>query len=131
MQSVSSSAVANALSWTTGEKVVGEWLGHTMYESMVGYNVAVDGQQTIPVGVTGILTVVEFSGVYIKGTWQNPSFVMNVPYTFHDKVSNNWLQIYVYFDNAANAFQVLLNGTYSNAYYGGGQVYIRFRYIKS
>ena len=131
MQSVSSNAVANALSWTTGEKVVGEWLGHTMYESMVGYDVSVDGQQSIHVGITGILTVVEFSGVYIKGTWQNPSFVMNIPYTFHDKTNNSWLQIYAYFDNASSTFQVLLNGTYSNVYYAGGQIFIKFRYIKS
>jgi hypothetical protein len=102
-----------------------------MYESMVGYNVVTDGQQTIPVGVTGILTVVEFSGVYMKGTWKNTSFVMNIPYTFHDKTNNLWLQIYAYFDNAGNAFQVLLNGTYSNVYYAGGQIYIKFRYIKS
>ena len=136
MQSVSSNAVADAISVKNVEHQVGYWLGIPMYEKIV--SVPIENYTTtfisksINTEVTGIVTVVEFGGIYIKGEWNTPVWVMNVPYSYFDTAgTGKYLMIYCFYDKPNNRFQVTLGGTYQNGYYGNGRIYIKFRYIKT
>ena len=134
MQSVSSNAVSNAISMSQTEHQVGYWQGRPMFEKLVG--VAIPTYSTtlysvsLSTGVNDILTVVDFKGIYVKGAYNNPVFVMHVPYTFIDTATNKWLNIYVYYNPADKSFSISMGGTYQDGYYSNGYLYISFRYIK-
>ena len=135
MQSVTSNAVSNAISTSFTEHEVGYWLGRKVYEKTISADIPSYSTAlyltSIDFGITGVVTVVSFDGVYIKGTWTNPSLVMKAPYTFINTTDNKWLNIYIYYNKPNNTFQVALGGTYSTGYYGGGQLFITVKYIKS
>ena len=133
MQSVSSNAVAQALSYTTTEKLVGKWInGANLYAKTITIQVPqyTGVSTTLYISTPNNEQVREWSGNFFQNTIDNPTWIMHIPYTFINATDNKFLMIYVYWNTQTHQFSLNLGGTYQAGYYHGYAV-ITYHYTKN
>ena len=129
MQSVSSNAVAQAMSYSTEEHQVGYWTdGKPLYERSVLINIPQNGGYTI--SIQSGIKIREWKGNYFQGSVENYEWVMYIPYCYISELPSSWLQVYVYFDSTSIRLSFIGGGTYASNYYSG-QAVITYRYTKN
>jgi hypothetical protein len=129
MHSVTSNAVARALSYSTDEHFVGYWLdGKPLYERSVIFNIPQNGNYGTPVQ-SGI-KVREWKGNFFQGSVDNYEWVMYIPYCYIGELPSSWLMVYVYFSSTQINVSFTGAGSYASNYYNG-QAVITYRYTKN
>ncbi len=129
MQSVSSNAVAKAISFSTEEQQVGYWTdGKPLYEITAFVRIPANGAYTIstPSGTK----IRDWRGNFYQGSVNNPSWIMHIPYTYIDIANNKFLNIYVFYNGGDSKFYCTFEGTYASSYYNG-YARITYKYTKN
>lgn len=113
------------------EKRIGTWIdGSPLYEKAILFNVPRNGVYSVPINVTNLKNVVNWRGNFFQNGYQNPAFIMHIPYTYFD--SNNladMINIYIYYNPPASGFQCNFygSGVYASAYFNGqGILYVQY-----
>ena len=133
MNSVSSNAVATAISYSETEHQVGYWTdGSPLYERTVQVEVPNNGIYSISIPNNHMVKV--WSGNFFQGTISNYSFIMHIPYTYLNGTPiGDWINIYVYAQPQPSSgfiLNFLGGGQYSTGYFNGLGV-ITYKYTKS
>ena len=131
VQSVTSNAVAVAISFSETEHQVGYWIdGSPLYERTVQVNVPRNGNYII--SIPGTHKVKDWRGNFFQGSIDNPSFVMHIPYTYVEgSPVSSWIMLYSYASSEGRLYlNCLTGGQYSSNYFNGVGV-ITYRYTKT
>lgn len=123
MQSVTSSAVSKAISFSETEQLTGgTWIdGSPLYRKVLVAQISQNGSYTIPLGLTRA-KVRNWRGNFFQKTVDNPDFVMHIPYTYFDPTNTStMINIYVYFNPSTNSFECDFygSGQYAGEYFNG------------
>jgi hypothetical protein len=130
MKSVTSNAVAEAISYSETEHQVGTWIdGSPLYERTIVERVPANGGYGF--NIPNNHKVKFWTGNFFQGSVTNPRWIMKIPYTFIDENNNTkYLTIYCFFAPGNHRFNFNAHGTYASSYYNGYAV-ITYKYIKS
>ena len=127
MHSVSSNAVARAISYSTTEHQIGYWLdGKPLYEISEIFYVSDNGMYSLAIPPDRL--VKKWEGTFFQDNSGNID-VLPIPYTYVD--STNYVKIYAYLGIGRN-FVASFDGSgiYSSGYYHGNAV-ITYEYTKT
>jgi hypothetical protein len=116
------------------EKRIGTWIdGSPLYEKAILFNVPQNGEYSVPINVVNLKNVVNWRGNFFQSDYQNPAFIMHIPYTYFEQNNlANMINIYGYYLPSSSAFQFNFygSGVYANAYFFG-QAILYVQYTKN
>ena len=116
------------------EKRIGTWIdGSPLYEKAILFNVPQNGDYFIPINVTNLKNVVNWRGNFFQSGYQNPAFIMHIPYTYFDSNNlANMINIYAYYNPSRLSFYCNFYGVgqYADRYFIG-QAILYIQYTKN
>jgi hypothetical protein len=116
------------------EKRIGTWIdGSPLYEKAILFNVPQNGEYSVPINFVNLKNVVNWRGNFFQSDYQNPAFIMHIPYTYFEQNNlANMINIYGYYLPSSSAFQFNFygSGVYANAYFFG-QAILYVQYTKN
>jgi hypothetical protein len=116
------------------EKRIGTWIdGSPLYEKAIVLNVPQNGEYSVPINVVNLKNVVNWRGNFFQGDYQNPAYIMHIPYTYFDQNNlANMINIYGFYLPSSSAFNFNFygSGIYANAYFNG-QAILYVQYTKN
>lgn len=128
MQSVSSSAVSKAISFSQTEHQVGYWYdGSPLYEKTFVLSVSRNDSYTYSIPANE--RVKDWRGNFFQDSIDNPTWIMHIPYTYVSG-SLDWIMIYVYAQVGSFQCSFLGGGQYTSGYFNGYAV-ITYKYTKT
>ena len=121
MHSVSSNAVARALSWSTQEIDTGttftdnNGVTKKVYKKNIWVSIPDNGQYNIPLGVPNA-NVIHWTGSLYSPNYENQVIVFHIPFSYLNELSStgSWISIYCYYDKSRGEFITSYLG--NNAY---------------
>ena len=114
--------------------MIGTWLdGKPLYKKAIVYDIPQNGSYSIPVNIQGTYHIVNWRGNFFQFGYENPNFIMHVPYTYINQANTSEIiNIYCYYNPSRQEFAIDLYGTgqYASGYFNG-QVVMYIEYTKT